>query len=216
MIVTTLQSHDGRGASLTRLRVPHLEVPPSRPVAGLRPSPPHRTAQGPTGTYHPWKGNFDLPALTSVIEQHGAENVAGAIATLTCNTSGGQPMSVANLREVSSHCRGLGIPVILDIARFAENSWFVKQREEEFKDGTMSHIVAQTMTCGDIAVASAKKDGLVNIGGFCALSTPGPCSPTWPTTRTPACRRRHHSNCCGSPFRAAPAPTTTWTTSPTH
>ncbi|MFH8533880.1 tryptophanase [Streptomyces tendae] len=141
----------------------HVELAGARAVNTLTP-----TALD-TGNYHPWKGNFDLLALASAVEQHGAANVAGVIATITCNTSGGQPMSVANLREVSSFCRNLGIPVVLDIARFAENAWFVKHREEEFMDSAMSRIVAETMACGDIAVASAKKDGLVNIGGFCAF-----------------------------------------------
>lgn len=145
----------------------HVELAGARAVNTLTPDALD------TGTYHPWKGNFDIPAFLAAVERHGAANVAGVIATITCNTSGGQPMSVANLREVSSHCRSLGIPVILDIARFAENAWFVKQREEEFKDSAVSHIVAQTMACGDIAVASAKKDGLVNIGGFCAFREDG-------------------------------------------
>jgi tryptophanase len=145
----------------------HVELTGARAVNTLTPDALD------TGTYHPWKGNFDLPALLRAIEQHGAANVAGVIATLTCNTSGGQPMSVANLREVSSHCRELGIPVVLDIARFAENAWFVKHREEEFEDSAMSHIVAEIMACGDIAIASAKKDGLANIGGFCAFREDG-------------------------------------------
>jgi tryptophanase len=141
----------------------HVELAGARAVNTLTPCALD------AGTFHPWKGNFDVPALTSAIERYGAANVAGVIATITCNTSGGQPMSVANLREVSSHCRALGIPVILDIARFAENAWFVRQREEEFADSTIAHIVAELMACGDIAVASAKKDGLANIGGFCAF-----------------------------------------------
>ena len=145
----------------------HVEVAGARAVNTLTPEALD------TATYHPWKGNFDVEGLTAAIEQHGAENVAGVIATITCNTSGGQPISVANLREVSALCRASGIPVILDIARFAENAWFVKQREDEFKESAVSEIVAEMMACGDLVVASSKKDGLASIGGFCAFREEG-------------------------------------------
>ncbi|SDD85447.1 tryptophanase [Auraticoccus monumenti] len=145
----------------------HVEAAGARAVNTLT---PHALD---TATPHPWKGNFDVAALRSAIDEHGPANVAGVVATITCNTSGGQPVSVANLREVSAIARAAGIPVVLDIARFAENAWFVRQREEEFRNSTIREVVAEMMACGDVVVASAKKDGLANIGGFCAFREDG-------------------------------------------
>lgn len=145
----------------------HVELAGARAVNALTPEALD------TSAFHPWKGNFDIQGFKSAIDRYGASNVAGVIATITCNTSGGQPLSMANLREVSSYCRGLGIPVILDVARFAENSWFIKQREEAYNDYSIADIAAELMACGDIIIASAKKDGLVNIGGFCAFRDDG-------------------------------------------
>ncbi|GAA1430308.1 hypothetical protein GCM10009616_14540 [Microlunatus lacustris] len=81
--------------------------------------------------------------------------------------------SVANLREVAALCRAVGIPVVLDIARFAETAWFVKQREDEFEDSAIDEIVLEMMACGDLVVASSKNDGLASIGGFCAFREDG-------------------------------------------
>lgn len=122
-----------------------------------------------TRQYHDWKGNFDLAELSRLIEAEGADNVAAIVATVTCNTTGGQPVALANLRAASHMARQAGIPMVIDATRFAENAWFIQQREVEYAQHTIPEIVREMMACADIAVMSSKKDGLVNIGGFCAF-----------------------------------------------
>ncbi|MFM9922777.1 tryptophanase [Variovorax sp. H27-G14] len=122
-----------------------------------------------TKTYHDWKGNFDLQELARLIEVEGASNVAAIVATVTCNTTGGQPISLANLRAASALARQAGIPMVIDATRFAENAWFIREREAEYANTSIPDIVREMMSCADIAVMSSKKDGLVNIGGFCAF-----------------------------------------------
>ena len=104
-----------------------------------------------------------------MIEAEGADNVAAIVATVTCNTTGGQPVALANLRAASHMARQAGIPMVIDATRFAENAWFIQQREAQYAQHTIPEIVREMMACADIAVMSSKKDGLVNIGGFCAF-----------------------------------------------
>ena len=114
---------------------------------------------------HPFKGNIDLDALEGVLADPG-QDVAGVILTITNNSGGGQPASMANIRAASQICRDHAVPFFLDACRFAENSWFIKQREEGFADRTVESIARETFSLADGATFSAKKDGLANIGGF--------------------------------------------------
>jgi tryptophanase len=122
-----------------------------------------------TQTAFDWKGNFNLEAVAEQIRSSGRENVAGLIITVTCNSAGGQPVSMGNIREVSRMAREQGIPVILDAARFAENAWFIKHRDRDYANAQIGDIVREMFSYGDIFTMSAKKDGLVNIGGLCAF-----------------------------------------------
>jgi tryptophanase len=119
--------------------------------------------------YYPFKGNMDVPRCENYIKEFGAENVAGIIMTMTNNSAGGQPVSIQNLREVSILAKKYHIPLIIDGARYAENAKFVKMREAEFRDKSILEIVSDMFVCADIFLMSAKKDGLVNIGGLIAI-----------------------------------------------
>lgn len=120
---------------------------------------------------HPFKGNMDVDALKSEIERVGPENVPFVMLTITNNSGGGQPVSVENVREVSKVARSFGIPFIIDACRFAENAYFVKMREEQFKDSSIEEIVKETFSYADGMTMSAKKDPMGNIGGWLALNS---------------------------------------------
>lgn len=118
---------------------------------------------------HPFKGNLDTRLLQEKIAEYGAENVAAVILTVTNNSGGGQPVSMQNAREVSEICKKHGIRLILDACRIAENSWFIKHREPGFEALSYREIAQQMCALADGCVMSAKKDALVNMGGFLAL-----------------------------------------------
>ena len=118
---------------------------------------------------HPFKGNLDLNKLEDVLKAHPKENIPFTLITITNNTAGGQPVSLKNIKEVSQLCKKYDIPVFFDIARFAENAYFIKTREAEYKDVSIREIVKEMFSYCEAATMSSKKDGLVNIGGFIGL-----------------------------------------------
>ncbi len=120
---------------------------------------------------HPFKGNIDLEKLEKVFKQYDRENIPMCIITVTCNTSGGQPVSMQNIKDVSALCKKYGITVIFDAARFAENAYFIKIREEGYQDKTIKEIVREMFSHVDGCTMSAKKDGIVNMGGFIGLNS---------------------------------------------
>jgi len=122
-----------------------------------------------TETYHPFKGNFDTARLEEIILEKGPENIAGIIMTITNNSAGGQPVSLANLRETRELALKYGIMTVIDGARYAENAYFIKQREEGYQDKTIKEIAREQFDLADIFLMSAKKDGLSNIGGLIAI-----------------------------------------------
>jgi len=117
-----------------------------------------------------FKGNMDLEALENFIQEKGIENIPFGMITITNNAGGGQPVSFENLKAVSKIYRSHKIPFIIDACRFAENSYFIKMREEGFADKSTLEIAQQIFKLADGATMSAKKDALVNIGGFLALN----------------------------------------------
>lgn len=117
----------------------------------------------------PFKGNMDVRALREQIESSGAEKVAAVILTVTNNSGGGQPVSMSNAKAVSAVCREYGVKLILDACRIAENAWFIKNQEAGYEHHTYREIAQEMCSLADGCVMSAKKDALVNMGGFLAL-----------------------------------------------
>lgn len=122
-----------------------------------------------TTLIHPFKGNLDIQKLDDVLKNNPKEKIPFVIITVTNNTSGGQPVSIQNMKEVKETADKYGIPVIFDSARFAENAYFIKLREEGYADKTIKEIVKEMFSYADAMTMSSKKDAIVNMGGFIAM-----------------------------------------------
>ena len=119
-----------------------------------------------TSIDHPFKGNVDIRKLEKVFQENPVEKIPFVIITLTCNSSGGQPVSMQNLKEIHRVAKKHGTLLFYDAARYAENAYFIKTREKEYRDKTINEIVGEMFSLADGMTMSSKKDAIVNMGGF--------------------------------------------------
>lgn len=122
-----------------------------------------------TTTSYDFKGDFDVDKMETFIREKGVENIAFILITITCNSVGGQPVSMQNMRAVSEIGKKYGIRVLMDAARFAENAYFIKHREKGYEDKRIVEIIHEEFSYTEGFTMSAKKDGLVNIGGLIGI-----------------------------------------------
>jgi tryptophanase len=115
---------------------------------------------------HPFKGNVDLNKLEEVLKKNPREKISCIVVTITNNSAGGQPVSMANLKGIRQLADTYGVKLILDSARFAENAWFIKTREKGYADKEIREIALEMFSCADGMTMSSKKDAIVNMGGF--------------------------------------------------
>lgn len=141
----------------------HIEIPGGRAVNFIT-----EKAFDTTKAYD-FKGNFDVEKMEAFVIEKGAKNIGFILITVTCNSSGGQPVSMGNIREVSAIGEKYGIRVLMDAARFAENAFFIKKREEGYRHKTIKEIVKEMFSYAQGFTMSAKKDALVNIGGLIGI-----------------------------------------------
>jgi tryptophanase len=118
----------------------------------------------------PFKGNMDIDALEAFIKKTGKENIPLVVLTITNNSGGGQPVSMQNIRDVKNVCKKFNIPLFLDACRFAENAYFIKLREDGYKNKSVLEICNEMFSYADGSTMSAKKDALVNIGGWLSMN----------------------------------------------
>nr|WP_255716913.1 tryptophanase [Salipaludibacillus sp. CUR1] len=122
-----------------------------------------------TTTPHDFKGDFDLVKLEQLIQEKKPENIGMIIITITNNSAGGQPVSMQNIKDVSRMAKRYGITTIMDAARFSENAYFIKKREPGYENHSITDIIKEMFSYTEALTMSAKKDGLVNIGGLLAF-----------------------------------------------
>lgn len=119
-----------------------------------------------TKTYAPFKGNMDILRLEELIKEIGKKNIGVIIMTITNNSAGGQPVSMQNIKETAEIADNYNIPLMIDAARFAENAFFIKQREEGYKDKSIREIAKEMFSYASLFTMSAKKDAIINMGGL--------------------------------------------------
>ncbi len=122
-----------------------------------------------TASNYPFKGNMDVDRLENLIKTYRTENVGLIILTLTNNSAGGQPVSMENIKETAAIAKKYSIPLLIDAARYAENAYFIKQREEGYANKTIKEIVREMFSCASLFTMSSKKDAIVNIGGLIGI-----------------------------------------------
>ncbi|MHC1736342.1 MAG: tyrosine phenol-lyase [Erysipelotrichaceae bacterium] len=175
-------THQGRGAEnlLSRLKIKQGDIIPGNMY--FTTTRYHQEANGgifkdviideahDSQSEHPFKGNIDLRKLQALIDEFGAEKIPYVCLAVTVNLAGGQPVSMQNIREVSALCKKHKIDIFFDATRCVENAYFIKKREEGYRNVSIKEILQEMMSYGDGCTMSGKKDCMVNIGGFLAMN----------------------------------------------